>query len=213
MSEQEAYPLEPEHIQAALALRLRTRRLAHLGQWPTHAMVALGVLLFAVLNQILRQSLVPEVEAVAGIILILEMGLIFGLSFLLRRVADKLRHAFHLDSWPKPGGFSFRTFVVTGVIAFALSYLLIRLGIQDPFFLLIPLWLGLYQVAAAMETRVEYYAVGGSALLLGSAILMAWPYDPIWHGVLLLLALAEALAAVWGWWEWHRFQHEAVDVR
>jgi len=217
MSGMEDHLIGPEHIQVAQELRWRTRRLAHLGNWPTNVVGAFLYLLLAVLHQALLRLPVPQTVGPEGMILfVVGMMLMFGLLFLLHRAIDrKLRHALHLDEWPRPRSDSFslsRFIIVFGLLA--VSYLVVRwLGMTNQFYLFFLLWYGLTQIIAALDTRVKRYAVEGLWLLLAWIVLIGLPDDQAAQVFFPLLALAEALTVPWGWWEWRRVWQEGADVR
>jgi hypothetical protein len=217
MSEQEAYPLEPEHIRAAQVLRLRTRRLAHLGTWPMYAARACIVLLLAIFYRVLYQLPLPETVGPEGMILFwIGLALAFGLSFFVHRtIYHKLRHVSHLEAWPKPRGdfLPFWFIAILGGVLVLSTLGLALLRMMDRFYSLFLLWFGLSQILAALDTQVKHYAVNGIGLLLGWGSLMALPAEQATQAFFPFLILADTLATLWGWREWRRFRHEAADVR
>lgn len=207
---------EPETVKKALRLRRHTRRLAHLSQWPIHLSVVPPLLLVTLLFWLLRRLPIPDTVSGDWIPLFwLGIALLIGLAALLTRaIHRRLRRALHLETWPTPRpDFSLRAFALAfGTLAFTLAVHAL-LGRLDRHALIIPFWLGSHQLIAAWETRVERYAVQGVGCLLVWSLLMRMPAPQASWLLLPSLALVELVTALWGRWEWHRFQREQADAR
>ncbi|RMF26519.1 MAG: hypothetical protein D6759_19560, partial [Chloroflexi bacterium] len=206
MTDERVRPPEPELVEKALTLRRRTRRLAHLSQWPIHLSVVPPLLLVSFLFWLLRRLPIPDTVSGDWIPLFwLGMVLLIGLAALLTRaIHRRLRRALHLETWPTPQpDFSLRAFALalgTLALTFAVHALL---GKLEHYALIIPFWLGSYQLIAAWETRVERYAVQGIGCLLVWSLLMGMPVPQASWLLLPSLALVELVTALWGRWEWH----------